>query len=143
MRAPRTITSPQTDLHQRYEDWVSISRIAALGVDSDKLSDRFENDARGAAEHAVGFTRSYAATRASYEVAVVVAILIGVPIAWSLETPPALLAFGLVLLVRVLPQAAAVHNSYLGLVNAIAPMRNIDRLVEQLEAGPGTARRKH
>ncbi len=126
----------QTDLHQRYEDWVSISRIAALGVDAVKLSDRFENDARSAAEHAVGFTRSYAATRASYEVAVVVAVLIGVPIAWSLETPPALLAFGLVLLVRVLPQAAVIHNSYLGLVNAIAPMRNIDRLVEQLEADP-------
>ena len=126
----------QTDLHQRYEDWVAISRIAALGVDSSNLADRFETDARAAASHAVGFSHSYAATRASYEAALVIAILIGVPTAWSLETPPALLAFGLVLLVRVLPRAGSIHSGYQGILNAVAPLRNIERLVEQLERDP-------
>jgi ATP-binding cassette subfamily C protein len=126
----------QTDLHQRYEDWISISRIAALGIDSDQLANRFEADAKAAASHAVGFSRSYAATRASYEGAVVATILVGVPVAWWLETPPALLAFGLVLLVRVLPQAAGIHNSYLGVANAEAPTRNIEDLIRELERDP-------
>jgi ABC-type siderophore export system fused ATPase/permease subunit len=55
----------QTDLHQRYEDWVSISRIAALGVDSTQLADRFEADARAAASHAVGYSQSSSTTRAN------------------------------------------------------------------------------
>jgi ATP-binding cassette subfamily C protein len=125
-----------TSLHQRYEDWVAISRIAALGVDSGSIADRFEADARAVASHAIGFSHSYAATRASYEAALVVAILIGVPVAWSLETPPALLAFGLILLIRILPRAGTIHSSYQGILNAAAPMRNIERLIEQLERDP-------
>ena len=35
-----------TELHQRYEDWVAISRIASLGVDAGRLADRFEAGAR-------------------------------------------------------------------------------------------------
>jgi hypothetical protein len=31
----------QTELHQRYEDWVAISRISSLGLDAGKLADRF------------------------------------------------------------------------------------------------------
>ena len=126
----------QTDLHQRYEDWVAISRIAALGPDSRQLADRFDDDAKRTASHVVGFARSHALTRASYEAAVVAAILIGVPVAWFLASPPALLAFGLVLIVRVLPRAGAIHNSYLGVINAMAPIRAIDRLANQLESDP-------
>ncbi len=126
----------QTDLHQRYEDWVAISRISALGVDAGKLADRFDADARAAASHAIGFSHSYAATRASYEAAVVVAILIGVPVAWWLETPPALLAFGLILVVRILPRAGSIHSAYQGVLNALAPIRNIEQLAGQLENDP-------
>ena len=46
----------QTELYQRYEDWVAISRISSLGVDAGKLADRFEAGAREAASHAVGFS---------------------------------------------------------------------------------------
>jgi ABC-type siderophore export system fused ATPase/permease subunit len=74
----------QTELHQRYEDWVAISRISSLGVDAGKLADRFESAAREAAEHSVGYSRSSAATRVSYDIAVVAGICIGVPIAWWL-----------------------------------------------------------
>ena len=126
----------QTDLHQRYEDWVSVSRIASLGVDSAKLADRFESDARLAASHAIGFSHSFAATRASYEAATVAAIVIGVPIAWWMDTPPALLAFGLVLLVRIIPRAGNIHFGYQGIINAVAPARSIERLIEQLEQDP-------
>ena len=123
----------QTDLHQRYEDWVAISRISSLGVDVDRLSDRFESGAREAASHAVGFSHSSAATRISYEVAIVIAILIGVPVAWWLNTPPALLAFGLVLIVRVLPRAGSIQVGYQGIVNAVAPAQAVEKLTAQLE----------
>jgi ATP-binding cassette subfamily C protein len=123
----------QTELHQRYEDWVAISRITSLGVDADKLSDRFVSGAREAAAHSVGFTRSFAATRISYEAAVVVAILVGVPIAWWLKTPPALLAFALVAVVRVLPRAGSIQSGYQGIINAVAPIQSIERLASTLE----------
>jgi ATP-binding cassette subfamily C protein len=126
----------QTSLHQRYEDWVAISRIAALGVDSDKLSARFESDARDTVEHALNISRSTALTRVTYDVAIAVAILVGVPIAWQLETPPAFLAFGLLLVVRVLPRIAGIHRGYQGLVNAVAPIRAIEGLAEALEKEP-------
>ena len=123
----------QTELHQRYEDWVAIGRIASLGVDTNKLAERFETGARDAAAHAVGYSRSSAATRIRYEAAVVMAILVGVPVAWWLETPPALLAFGLVLIVRVLPRAGSIQSGYQGVINAVAPVRSIERLAAQLE----------
>jgi len=123
----------QTELHQRYEDWVAISRISSLGVDANKLGDRFESNAREAAAHSIGFSRSYAATRVSYEAAVVTAIILGVPIAWWLETPPALLAFGLVIIVRVLPRAGSIQSGYQGIINAVAPVRAIEDLATQLE----------
>lgn len=123
----------QEELHQRYEDWVAISRISSLGVDADKLADRFEAGAREAAAHSVGFSHTFAATRISYEAAVVIAILLGVPIAWWLETPPALLAFGLVIFVRVLPRAGSIQAGYQGIINAVAPAEAIDRLAAQLE----------
>jgi ATP-binding cassette subfamily C protein len=126
----------QVELYQRYEDWVAISRIASLGVDSDKLADRFEAGAREAASHSVGFARSSAATRISYEAAVVLAILVGVPIAWWLETPPALLAFGLVVFVRMLPRAGGIQVGYQGLVGAVAPVQAVERLATQLELDP-------
>jgi len=132
-----------SDLHQRYEDWVAISRMAALGVDSAALSDRFEAGAREAASHAVGYSRSFAATRVSYDLALAATILVGVPIAWWLETPPALLAFGLVALVRVLPQAAGVQSGYQGIVSAVAPLQAVERLAEQLEADPVGQRAVH
>jgi ATP-binding cassette subfamily C protein len=125
-----------TGLHQRYEDWVAISRVAGLGVDSASLLDRFEATAREAASHAVGYSRSSAATRVSYDLALVVAILVGVPIAWWLETPPALLALGLVALLRVLPRAAGIQSGYQGIVSAVAPLQAVQRLAEQLEADP-------
>ena len=126
----------QTELHQRYEDWVAISRISSLGVDAGRIADRFEASAREAASHAVGFSRSSAATRISYEAAVVTAILIGVPAAWLLKTPPALLAFGLVLFVRILPRASGIQVGYQGIVNAVAPVQAVERLAAQLEADP-------
>jgi ATP-binding cassette subfamily C protein len=125
-----------TGLHQRYEDWVAISRMASLGVDSAGLSDRFEAGAREASSHAVGYSRSSAATRVSYDLALVAAILVGVPVAWWLETPPALLAFGLVALVRVLPRAAGIQSGYQGIVSAVAPLQAVESLAEQLEADP-------
>ena len=125
-----------TDLHQRYEDWVAISRISSLGVDGEKLADRFESNAREAADYAVDFSRSSAATSISYEVARVVAILVGVPLAWWLETPPALLVFGLVLFVRVLPRAGSIQVGYQGIVSAVAPVQAIERLASQLERDP-------
>jgi ATP-binding cassette subfamily C protein len=123
----------QTELHQRYEDWVAINRISSLGVDVGKLADRFESGAREAATHSVGYSRSSAATRVSYEAAVVVGILVGVPIAWWLETPPALLTFGLVAFIRVLPRASSIQSGYQGIVNAVAPVQAIERLAAQLE----------
>jgi ATP-binding cassette subfamily C protein len=125
-----------TDLHQRYEDWVAISRISSLGVDSDRLADRFESGAREAASHAVGYSRSAAATRMSYQAAGVAAILVGVPVAWWLETPPALLVFALILFVRVLPRVGSVQIAYQGIVNAVAPVQAITRLTVQLERDP-------
>jgi ATP-binding cassette subfamily C protein len=129
----------QTDLHQRYEDWVAISRIASLGVDTKALAGRFEDRTREAAGHAVGFTRSMARTRASYEAAVLVAVLIGVPIAWWQDFAPALLAYGLLVLVRVLPRAGSIQVGYQGLVSAVAPVQAIGKLVAQLESGPAQA----
>ena len=125
-----------TDLHQRYEDWIAISRMASLGVNSTSLSDRFESGACEAASHAIEFSRSSAATRVSYDLALVAAILVGVPMAWWLETPPALLAFGLVALVRMLPQAAGIQAGYQGIVGAVAPLQAIERLAAKLEADP-------
>jgi ATP-binding cassette subfamily C protein len=125
-----------TDLHQRYEDWVAISRITSLGVDAGRLADRFETGAGEAAAHAVGFSRSMSATRISYEAAGVAAILVGVPVAWWLETPPALLVFGLVLFVRVLPRAGSIQVGYQGVISAVAPLRAIERLTSQLELDP-------
>lgn len=126
----------QTELHQRYEDWVAISRISSLGVNSAKLADRFDKGARDAASHAVGYSRSTAGTRVSYEVAVTAAVVIGVPIAWWLETPPALLAFGMVLLVRVLPRAGHIQVGYQGVVGAVVPVRAIERIATRLEQDP-------
>jgi len=123
----------QTELHQRYEDWVAISRISSLGVDANKLADRFESSAREAAAHSISFSRSFAATRVSYEAAVVIAILLGVPAAWWLETPPALLAFGLVIIVRVLPRAGSIQGGYQGVINAVAPVQAIEKLATRLE----------
>ena len=123
----------QTELHQRYEDWVAINRISSLGVDVDKLANRFESGAREAATYSVGYSRSSAATRVSYEAAVVIGILVGVPIAWWLETPPALLTFGLVAFIRVLPRAGSIQSGYQGVVNAVAPVQAIERLATQLE----------
>jgi ATP-binding cassette subfamily C protein len=125
-----------TELHQRYEDWVAISRVAPLGVDSVNLSDRFEAGAREAASHAVGYSRTSAATRVSYDAALVAAILIGVPVAWWLQTPPALLAFGLVALLRVLPRAASIQSGYQDIVGAVAPLRAVESLAERLERDP-------
>ena len=126
----------QIELYQRYEDWVAISRIASLGVDAGKLGDRFEAGAREAAAHAVGFSRSSALTRISYEAAVALAILVGVPLAWWLETPPAILAFGLVVFVRMLPRAGGIQTGYQGIVNAVAPVQAVERLATQLESDP-------
>jgi ATP-binding cassette subfamily C protein len=118
---------------QRYEDWVAINRISSLGVDVDQLADRFESGAREAAVYSVGYSRSSAATRISYEAAVVIGILIGVPITWWLETPPALLTFGLVAFIRVLPRAGSIQSGYQDIINSVAPLRAIERLATQLE----------
>ncbi len=126
----------QTELHQRYEDWVAISRISSLGMDAGKLADRFESAAREAAEHSVGYRRSSAATRVSYDIAVVAGICIGVPIAWWLETPPALLAFGLVAFVRVVPRASSIQTGYQGVINAVAPLQAVEQLAVTLERDP-------
>ena len=122
-----------TELHQRYEDWVAISRISSLGVNADDLAGRFESGARDAAAHAVGYSRTSAATRVSYEAAVVIGVLAGVPIAWWLETPPALLVFGLIAFVRVLPRAGNIQNGYQGIVSAVAPLQAVERLSATLE----------
>jgi ATP-binding cassette subfamily C protein len=122
-----------TELHQRYEDWVAISRISSLGVDGRRLADRFESGAREAAASAVAFSRSTAATRVSYDAALVVCVVIGVPIAWWLDTPPAILAFGLIAFIRIIPRAGGVQTGYQGLVSAVAPLRAIQCLTEELE----------
>ena len=122
-----------TELHQRYEDWVAISRISSLGVNADTLAHRFESAARNSARHAIEYSRSAATTRASYEAAVVIGMLLGVPIAWSLETPPELLVFGLVAFIRVLPRASSIQNGYQGMVNAVAPVEAIESLAARLE----------
>jgi len=125
-----------TELHQRYEDWVAINRICSLGVDSDKLADRFESGSRGAAVHAINYARSSAATHVTYQVAMIAGILVGVPIAWWLETPPALLIFALLAFLRVLPRAGTIQVGYQGIISAEAPLRVIDRLTEQLASDP-------
>ena len=122
-----------TELHGRYEDWVAISRISSLGVDGGKLADRFESGAREAAASAVAYSRSTAATRISYESPLVAGIVIGVPVAWWLETPPAILAFGLLAFIRIIPRAGSIQTGYQGLVNAVAPLQAIERLTEELE----------
>jgi ATP-binding cassette subfamily C protein len=125
-----------TDLHQRYEDWVSVSRISSLGVSSGILADRFESGAYDAASRAVGFSRSAASTRASYDTALIVSVLVGVPLAWWLDSPPALLAFGLVAIVRVLPRAAGIHSGYQSIVAAVAPLQAVVQLARVLERDP-------
>lgn len=126
----------QTELHQRYEDWVAINRISSLGVDAGKLADRFVSGAREAAAHEVGYSRSAGATRVSYDLAVLAGIVIGVPVAWWLETPPALLAFGLVAFMRVMPRASTIQIGYQGVINAVAPLDAVERLSEKLESDP-------
>jgi ATP-binding cassette subfamily C protein len=125
--------SAHTELHQRYEDWVAISRISSLGVDTDKLAGRFEAGAREAATHTINYSRTSAATAISYDAARVASIAIGVPIAWWLNAPPALLAFGLVALIRVLPQASGIQTGYQGIVNAVAPLQAVRKLTAKLE----------
>jgi ATP-binding cassette subfamily C protein len=126
--------SATTDLHQRHEDWVAISRMATLGVDSAGLADRFEAVAREAASHAVSYSRTSAASRVSYDLALVAVIIVGAPVAWWLQTAPALLAFSLVALLRVLPQAAGIQSGYQGVVSAVAPLQAIEHIAEKLEA---------
>jgi ATP-binding cassette subfamily C protein len=126
----------QEDLHQHYEDWVAISRVASFGMDASALASRFEADARQAAGHAVDIARSSAFTRITYDAGIVIAILVGVPIAWALKTPPALLAFGLLMLVRVLPRIAGIHSGYQDMVRSVAPVREITKLAQQLERDP-------
>ncbi len=86
--------------------------------------------------HAVNISYSSAFTRVTYDASVAIAILVGVPIAWQLDTPPALLAFGLVLVVRVLPRIAGIHTGYQGMIRAVAPVRAIAELAEKLERDP-------
>ena len=124
----------QTELHQRYEDWVAISRISSLGLDTEGLSERFESGAREAASSSVAFSRSAAGTRVSYDIALVVGVFLGVPVAWWLETPPALLVFGLLAFVRVMPRASGIQTGYQGIINAVAPLQAVERLAAQLEA---------
>lgn len=124
--------SAYTELHQRYEDWVAISRISSLGVDTDKLTKQFDSDAREAAAHSVAYSRTSASTSVSYDAARVAAIAIGVPVAWWLDAPPALLAFGLVALIRVLPQASGIQTGYQGVVNAVAPLKSVQHLTSEL-----------
>jgi ATP-binding cassette subfamily C protein len=123
----------QNELHRRYEDWVAIGRIAALGMDIKRLTSRFEREAEGAAEHVVEFSRSAAATRIGYQLAVVVCVLVVVPLAWWSKTPPAMLVFALILFVRMLPAAGQVHMSYQQLVAVSAPAESIDELASLLE----------
>jgi ATP-binding cassette subfamily C protein len=125
-----------TSLHQRHEDWVAISRIASLGVDSDKLADRFESGARQAASHAVSYRRSAASTQMTYQLALIGGILVGVPAAWWLNTPPALLVFGLLALLRILPRAASIQVGYQEIVNSVAPYRAVEQLATELEGDP-------
>jgi ATP-binding cassette subfamily C protein len=66
--------------------------------------------------------------------ALVAGIVIGVPIAWWLETPPALLVFGLLAFVRVIPRASAIQTGYQDVVNAVAPLQAVTRLSALLEA---------
>ena len=113
---------------------MAISRISSLGLDARSLADRFEAGAREAALSAVAFSRSSAGTRVSYDLALVVGMFIGVPIAWWLDTPPALLVFGLLAFVRVMPRASAIHTGYQGIINAVPPLQAIERLAERLEA---------
>ena len=128
------------ELHQRYEDWVAINRISSLGVDTENLADRFESDARQAASHVVEYTRSSAATRATYEAALVAGSAIGIPYIWWLETPPAILAFGLLALFRVLPRAGSIQTGYQDIVNTVAPLQVIERLSARLEASPAASK---
>jgi ABC-type multidrug transport system fused ATPase/permease subunit len=65
--------------------------------------------------------------------ALVTAIVVGVPFAWWLETPPALLVFGLLAFVRVLPQASSIQTGYQDTISAVAPLEAVERLAEQLE----------
>ena len=122
-----------TELHERYEDWAAISRISSLGADGGKLADRFESGARDAAASAVAYSRAAAATRLSYDVALILGIVVGVPVAWWLETPPAILAFGMLAFVRIIPRAGTIQTGYQGLVNAVAPLQAIERLTDELE----------
>jgi ATP-binding cassette subfamily C protein len=69
----------------------------------------------------------------TYQLALIGGILVGVPFAWWLETPPALLVFGLLAFLRVLPRAGNIHVGYQGIVNAVAPLQAINRLAKQLE----------
>ncbi len=125
-----------TELHQRYEDWVAISRLTSLGMDAGLLAGRFEADSRGAAAHAVSYARSRAATQMSYQLALIAGLLVGVPIAWYLETPPALLVFGLLAFIRILPRAAGIQVAYQEIVKAVAPLQAVERLAAELESDP-------
>jgi ATP-binding cassette subfamily C protein len=80
--------------------------------------------------------RSSAATQMSYQLALISGILIGVPTAWWLETPPALLVFALLAFLRVLPRAGNIQVGYQGIINAVAPLQAIDRLATELESDP-------
>ena len=126
--------SAHTVLHQRYEDWVAISRISSLGVNVNDLATRFESDVNNAASLSIAYAKTSAATSVSYDVARVASIAIGVPIAWWLDAPPTLLAFGLVALVRVLPQASGIQTGYQGIVNCVPQLQSVQRLTAVLEA---------
>ena len=123
-----------TALHQRYEDWVAISRIASLGVDSDNLADRFESGARKAASHVVSYTRSSAATQISYQLALVGAFssVCRSPGGWRRRQHCWFSACWLSFACCPVP---GIQVGYQGIINAVAPLQAIDRLA-RTGAGP-------
>lgn len=123
----------QAGLHSRFDDWISVSRLMHLGGGSTEYPERFAVAARTASAHVISFAGAQSRTRLIYETSAVVVVAIAALVAWRFETPPALLFFALMALVRGLPSASAVHSGFQNLVYAAPAAVSVDALINRLE----------
>jgi ATP-binding cassette subfamily C protein len=125
--------SAQAGLHSRFDDWISVSRLMHLGGGSTEFPAHFNTAARNASAHMIGFAGAQSRARLVYEALAVLVVAAAALVAWRFETPPALLFFALMVLVRGLPSASAVHSGFQNLVYAVPAAVSVDGLIRRLE----------
>jgi len=128
----------QAELHRQFDDWIAIARVSHFGADTAALARHFGTEARNAAVHATAVARSGASTRVAYELAVIAAVGIGVPVAWSISNPTIVLALSLVAIARLLPLVGSTHVAYHNLAASSIPVQYVLDLEEKLDRASST-----